>query len=421
VLGWEIRTRPFLVSLPFDKHKAWREDLDRIIELGQATQQETESMIGRLNHASFLIPLSRHFLNEVRTKCLSVPRRRGQHIRFTAEEVEDLKLWTTFLDVAREGISVNLLVLRTPTKIAWSDSCPFGLGGYTLSGRAWRLRIPRECVFYGDDSVNNVLELLGMAISVLLLLKEARDEAEDFPCLLVMGDNTSAIAWLFKSGRIPRSSRYYPIVKAIARHIAMEVTRGKAQLCSQHIAGATNVISDLLSFEGRCRQHTNPLTEDCPPDDILTKRILLYHSQIVPSGFKVQILPPEIESFALSILQTIGRSWSLKESRHMNGTTDTGDDGKPSSEIGGWEATPFSIRYQATAKEPFWLEDSSCHVEHSTSTDKARLLQSVRNQWYRRLFEMPLAAWHRRLGNVAGRAPSTSRSESMAKDRYTPG
>ena len=290
-----------------------------------------------------------------------------------------------------------------------------------MNGRAWRLRIPRECAFYGDDSVNNVLELLGMAISVLLLLEEAKEGSENFPYLLVMGDNTSAIAWLFKSGRVPRSSRYYPIVKSIARHIAPEVTRGKAQLCSQHIAGATNVISDLLSFEGKCRQHTNPLTEDCPPNDILTKRILLYHSQIVPSGFKVRTLPPKIESFALSILRTIGKSWSRKGSPRTNGTTDTGDDGGPSSETGGWEATSYSIRYPATSKDHYWLEDSSCHVVHSTSTDRERLLQSVRSQWYRRLFEMPLAAWHRRLGNVAGRAPSTSRSESMVRDRSTRG
>ena len=233
VLGWEIRTRAFEVALPIDKYKAWREDLDKVIETGQATQQETESMIGRLNHASFLIPLSRHFLNKIRTKCLSVPRRKGQHIRFTTEEVKDLMLWQEFLDTAKEGISINLLVVRTPTRIAWSDSCPFGLGGYTLGGRAWRIRVPNDCAFYGDDSVNNVLEeLLGMAISVLLLLDEARSAEEEFPCLLVLGDNTSAIAWLFKSGKIPRSSRYYTIVKAIARRIATEVMNGKAQLCS---------------------------------------------------------------------------------------------------------------------------------------------------------------------------------------------
>ena len=420
VLGWEIQTRAFLVALPFDKHKAWMEDLGRLVLTGQATQQETESMIGRLNHASFLIPLSRHFLNEIRTKCLSVPRRKGQHIRFTEEEVNDLKLWREFLNTAREGISINLLVLRTPTRIAWSDSCPFGLGGYTIKGTAWRIRVPGSCPFYGDDSVNNVLELLGMAISVLLLLEEANDDAEKFPCLLVLGDNTSAISWLFKSGRVSRSSRYYPIVKAIARRIALEVTKGRAQLCSQHIAGSMNVIADLLSFEGRCRQKTNPLTEDCPPNDILTHRILNHHSQIVPSGFEIQKLPQEVESFAFSMMLTIAKSWSQKESPPTSEMTGTGEDGERSSEIGVWAKTRSSIRYPETKSEYYWLEDSSCRVVCSTSIDRASLLQSVRNQWYRRLFEMPLAAWHRRSGNVDGRAPSTSRSESMAKDRSIP-
>ena len=107
-------------------------------------------------------------------------------------------------------------MLRTPTKIAWSDSCPFGIGGYTLKGWAWRIRVPSEAPFYGDDTVNNVLEFLGMAISVLLLLDEAAQDQEDHPCLLVLGDNTSAVSWIFHSGCIASSSRYYPAVKFIA-------------------------------------------------------------------------------------------------------------------------------------------------------------------------------------------------------------
>ena len=421
VLGWEIRTRAFLVALPFDKHKAWTEDLEKIIEAGRATQQETESMIGRLNHASYLVPLSRHFLNEIRLKCLSAPRRKGQHVRFTGEEVKDLTLWKSLLQIAKEGISINLLVLRTPTRIAWSDSCPYGLGGYTQKGGAWRIRVPADCTFHGDDSVNNVLEFLGMAISVLLLLREARDDDEMFPCLLVLGDNTSAIAWLFKSGRVPRSSKYYPIVKAIARHVALSVTKGNAQLCSQHIAGAMNVISDLLSFEGRSRQYTNPLTEDCPPNDVLTQRILKFHSQIVPSGFEIRGLPTEVELFAFLILQTIAKSWRPEAKPQTRGETDTGDVGSPSLKAGGWEMTLSSIHYPETANGHYWQGDLSCRVDCSTSTDRVRLLQSVRSQWYQRLCEMPLAAWHRRLGNVDGRAPSTSRSESLVRDRSIPG
>ncbi len=69
VLGWEIRTRDLKVALPYDKHLAWRQDLVALINASRASRKELESMIGRLNHASFLIPLSRHFLNELRRKC----------------------------------------------------------------------------------------------------------------------------------------------------------------------------------------------------------------------------------------------------------------------------------------------------------------------------------------------------------------
>jgi hypothetical protein len=420
ILGWEIRTRPFVVALPFDKHKAWKKDLELLIASKKGTQQELESMIGRLNHASHVIPLSRHFLNEVRAKCLSVPRRKGQHIRLAEEEAKDLELWREFLDRAKAGISINLLVFRTPTRIAWSDSCPFGLGGYTLSGSAWRIKVPHTCAFYGDDSVNNVLEFLGMAVSVLLLLKEAKRDEEPFPCLLVLGDNTSAISWLFKSGRIARSSRYYQAVKSIARHVALAVTEGQGQLCSQHIAGSSNSIADLLSFEGRCRSSINPATVDCPPDDILTLRIHQFHHQIIPSGFDIQPLPTEIESFVLSTMQIIARSWSRGQSHPTSELTDIGGDGSTSQTSGDWGVTPGSIQYPRTANDCSWEGASSCTAEHTTLTERVELIQSVRNRWYRRLLEMPLAAWHRRSGNVEGRAPSMSRTESMVEDRSTP-
>jgi hypothetical protein len=418
VLGWEIRTRDFTVALPRDKHHAWKEDLASVIARRHASRQETESLIGRLNHASYVIPLSRHFLNEVRLKCLNVPRRANrQTVRFTEDEIADLELWEEFLDSAHKGLSINLLVVRTPTRIAWSDSCPFGLGGYTLSGTAWRIKIPRDCPFYGDDTVNNVLEFLGMAISILLLIKEAQADNESYPCLLVLGDNTSAISWIFRSGRIARNSKYYRAVKMIARHIAHATLSAAVQVCSQHLAGTTNTVADLLSFEGSCRSKENPLTKDCPPNDILTQRIHTYHSQIIPSGFEIRQLPPEIESFALSSMRIAARSWIQKEKRPSNEATDTYEGGEPFSKIGDWDPTPGSIRYPMTRNDCSWQGDLSCDTDPSTSTHRVVLLRSVRDPWYRRLFEMPLAAWHRRSGNVDGPAPSTSRTESMTQDR----
>ena len=420
VLGWEIRTREFVVALPNDKYLAWKGDLVAMIERGMATVQEVESMAGRLNHASLTIPLSRHFLNGIRNK---VPREgsrvsRKQHVRFSKEELKDLQLWVELLSVAHRGISINIIVLRTPTKIAWSDSCPFGIGGYTLKGWAWRIRVPSEAPFYGDDTVNNVLEFLGMAVSVLLLLEEARIDGEQFPCLLVLGDNTSAIAWIFKSGKIARTSRYFGVVKMIARHLATSVLRADAKLCAQHLAGVTNKISDLLSFEGGCRRgKAEPLTRDSPPNDILTDRLHRYHSQIIPSGFKIRPLPEGVELFVLCAMRTIANSWMLRGKPHSSEATGNFGDGTDSLRIGDWRETPSSIRYPTKASDCSWLEGSLSDTVPSTSTSRVELLQSVRDPWYRRLFGMPSAMWQRRSGNVVGTAPSTSRTESLLQDR----
>jgi hypothetical protein len=420
VLGWEIRTRPFIVALPKDKYLAWDGDLKGAVMRKGCTIQELESLVGRLTHASYLIPLSRHFLNEIRQKSRTTSRSKARQIvRFTNEEIEDLHLWEDYLRVANEGISINLLVTRTPTRLAWSDSCPFGLGGYTFSGRAWRVKIPIDCIFRGDDTVNNVLEFLGMAVSVLLLLREAEEENESFPCLMVLGDNTSAISWLFRSGRVHPSSKYYHAVKAIARHVARCVMGANAKLCSQHLAGESNVIADILSFEGDCRSKVEPLTADCPPDDILTQRIHFYHSQVVPVGFEIRPLPTEVESFVTLTLQTLARSWMGKEKPPIKEGICIGVAGNASSSVGGLGETLSSTRYPRTVNGSCSHGVSSCVTDYSSSTHKADLLKSVRSQWYRRLFEMPLAAWHRRSGNVDGPAPSTSRTESMTMDRCT--
>jgi hypothetical protein len=259
-----------------------------------------------------------------------------------------------------------------------------------------------------------------MAVSILILVKEAAEDNERHPCLLVLGDNTSAISWIFRSGRVARSSKYYRAVKMIARNIAHSTLKSEAQVCPQHLAGVTNTVADLLSFEGACRSKIEPLTIDCPPNDILTQRIHTIHSQIIPSGFEIRQLPQEIESFALSVMRIAAKSWIQKEKQLSSEVTDTCAGGKPSSWTGVWDPTPGSIRYPMTKSDCSWQGDLSCDTEPSTSMHRVVLLRSVRDPWYRRLFGMPLAAWHRRSGNVDGPAPSTSRTESMIQDRCTP-
>jgi hypothetical protein len=170
---------------------------------------ELQTLMGRLNHASYVIPLARHFLGRLRQR-LHINQSARQHLSFSKEELADLLLcWTKFLLSARNGISLNNLTLRRPSQIGLSDSCPFGMGGFTWTGRAWRLRIPESCLLHGVSEANNVLEFPAMALTFWLVILECRDKGVRQESILSVGDNTSAIGWIFRSSRLDPSSPYY--------------------------------------------------------------------------------------------------------------------------------------------------------------------------------------------------------------------
>jgi hypothetical protein len=193
VLRWALTTRNLLLSLPDAKFKAWSVDLLLISDARIVARDKLESLIRRLNHASFVIPLSRHFLNRLR-RFLKSSAQGKQQFTLAKEDIADLQLWAGFLRQAHKGISLNRIVKRQPSKLCIADSCPYGLGGFLISCRAWRLRIPATSTIYGDDTVNNILEFLAMANTIWLQLIDDPDEQR---CILALGDNTSALGWIY--------------------------------------------------------------------------------------------------------------------------------------------------------------------------------------------------------------------------------
>jgi hypothetical protein len=193
MLGWEMNTRCLLIGLPNDKFVAWIGDITDTLTLRRITFADLESLAGRINHTSFVIPLLRHFIYRLcrRTSRYLHPR---QHGTLSEMEIQDLKLWQQFLRVARAGISMNRVVTRQPNRMSSSDSCPHRLGGFLLSSHAWHLRIPPTSPLHGDSIMNNVLEFLAMAVSIWLQVLEL-DASED--CILALADSTSAIGWLY--------------------------------------------------------------------------------------------------------------------------------------------------------------------------------------------------------------------------------
>ena len=120
-------------------------------------------------------------------------------LQLSKEEIEDVMLWDTLLEQAHKGISMNGLVLINPTHMGFSDSCPLGLGGFTHGGRGWRLKLNPALAAHGNNVLNNVLEFLGMAITLWLSLIECEETGHANELLLILGDNASAISWIIKS------------------------------------------------------------------------------------------------------------------------------------------------------------------------------------------------------------------------------
>jgi hypothetical protein len=287
-----------MILLPFDKFEAWTRDLHSIVETGKAAFGELESTAGQLNHSGYVIPLSRHFLNRLRLR-INNRRPKNQQITLTTEELRDVGLLLNFLQQARSGISLNCITTRRPSKLGWSDSCPFGLGGFLLSGRAWRVQIPPLSPIFGVDIANNVQEFLAMLVAIwLTILKCDKDEGIQ-ECILAMGDNTLAIPWLHKAGQLKPGSAYYAPVQLIARQVARLLLGSSHCLASQHIKGDENVLSDLLSFAGNVPGYDHLLGLDNPSDATLAQRFHNHIPQLIPAGFVISPLPSKISSFVI--------------------------------------------------------------------------------------------------------------------------
>jgi hypothetical protein len=143
VLGWMLDTRRLFISLPDNKYQAWNDSIKSIVAKAACTRDTLQTLVGQLNHAAHIIPIARHFLSRVR-HLMQTKIHGKSRLKVRAAVADNLHLWIELLAKANQGISINLIVTRQPSRVCWSDLCPFGIGGYSLvTGFAWRIRIPQ--------------------------------------------------------------------------------------------------------------------------------------------------------------------------------------------------------------------------------------------------------------------------------------
>jgi hypothetical protein len=98
----------------------------------------------------------------------------------------NLGLMVTFLDKAHAGIDMNRLSFRRPTHIYSSDSCPFGLGGYSDTGFAWRFGLQPGLRFRASNNLSPWIDILAGRLS-------------KGDCALSMTDSTTSAGWIWKT------------------------------------------------------------------------------------------------------------------------------------------------------------------------------------------------------------------------------
>ena len=103
---------------------------------------------------------------------------------------KDLELMLFFLEKAKDGVDMNLLVFRKPNKVYRSDSCPAGMGGYSSDGCTWRWYLPDHLKFRAS---NNLLEHMASIVTPWIDMLMGRLERGD--CFLSMTDSSTSEGW----------------------------------------------------------------------------------------------------------------------------------------------------------------------------------------------------------------------------------
>ena len=383
ILGWIINTRTFRVYLPKEKYIAWKTLIDEMITSKNRVQQKpVESMIGKLNHAAFLLPHSRYFLNNLRKLQSNCEKYGAQHMNENTKN--DLALWKDILkNASTKGVSINLLTYTEWDEATYTDACEHGIGGFNpKSGRAWRLQLPR----WAQGLHINMLEFLASFIGLWIEIIYNKKEHARFLC---MTDSSSSLAWLYKSNFDPNTQRLH---SEIARHLATTTMNAEVALYSQHIPGCHNVVADSLS-----RDHhidNNKLT-------FLLKQ--LYPTQAQDNFHILETLPQEISCWIESLNQFEIRRQALptNPTRSKMGTLISGSDTLKDVVLKTTSWTSLAGKKNS----------SSCPDLEQLLEEISTVRQENKN-FLAKQFEPPLATYVRPLGKTFGKIPSWNQVES---------
>ena len=372
ILGWTIDSIKFRIFLPKLKFIAWSKEIDNIISSTAIKAKDLECLIGKLNHAAYILPFSRYFLTRLRY------RQKQAEKFFTStlsnSEKEDIILWKHLLHRSSSiGTRIDHITFSIPLSFAISDACPYGMGGFTSEGIAWRWQLPTELL--GKLSIN-LLEFIAAIVTIYMSLKILKiNESEKGIKLLSFTDSSSALGWLHHSTFNPVEN---PLHDKSARFLAHMMIDNNSSLYSQHIKGSQNQIADSLSRDF----HWDNIT-------LITHLRSVYDSQM-PNHFQIYQLPEEIICWIKSLAHKLTVTTVLQEA-HEKSSLDTLIVGKNFCQN-------VQSKIHSSLTTPQWKEVKSS-VLSRTQSDIMNLAKLLNLPYEGRQSMPPSQMWQRPLKN----------------------
>ena len=288
ILGWTVDSRRFIVSLSTEKEAHWQQNLNQLIQKGQKgtkiKTKELESMIGKLNHTTYLFNEGRFFLSRLRRR-LRLCKKYNQRT-LHPEEIKDLIFWKKIIKHMKDhGRSINHITYGIPQIYCVSDASKFGIGGFNSEGMAWRWQLPED--LHGFFSLN-LLEFLAARITLKLTLDwlEVTTTCPTGIKVHSITDSASALSWM-------RSANFDPVEfgphDGVARQLATDLLSHDCSLFLSHIPGKYNVIADALSRDF----HLSP--------GILIKEMYRQYGNQMPANFRISKLKDRDISWIYSL------------------------------------------------------------------------------------------------------------------------
>jgi len=272
-LGFDWNGRRRTVRLPKEKARKYVSETKRMLNRKRAPIKKFQTTVGRLRHASMILPAAAGFFTPINTALKAdVNGNQRKHIGLGkhSEVREALLDLTSLLKLlSRRPTHVREIVPEMPKFAGYHDAAAEGGGGVWFSLQQkmqpllWRLAFPEDIkksvvsLKNPQGSITNSdLELAAEVCAVSVILYHApiiRHQALGTLC-----DNTPTVSWVTKMA----SKANTPISGRLLRGLAILLYCHHAgSLITVHVPGDDNTMSDIASRPTKAKQLFNRCTD----------------------------------------------------------------------------------------------------------------------------------------------------------------